>query len=69
MLGPFEAMRRVVMTFDELEVRYLIGGSVATMLYGVPRLTRAVDFVAEIMYEHVESLVVRLRDDFMSTIK
>jgi hypothetical protein len=57
-------MRRVVEAFDTLEVRYLIGGSVATMLYGIPRLTRDVDFVAEIRHEHVTPLMARLQDEF-----
>lgn len=64
MLGPFAAMRRMVEVFEQLEIRYLIGGSVATMLYGVPRLTRDVDFVAEIGLEHVKPIVTLLGQDF-----
>ena len=45
---------RVAGEFERLRIRYLIGGSVASMIHGEPRLTRDVDFAALMRPEHVE---------------
>lgn len=54
------ALTPVVEALEQLEVRYLIGGSVASSAYGVPRSTLDVDLVAELQPEHVRPLIERL---------
>ena len=46
----------VVETFNRLNIRYLITGSVASMAYGEPRLTNDIDIVAAIDGSHVGAL-------------
>ena len=57
-------MMLVVEIFERLQIPYLIGGSMASALYGVARSTLDADMVAEIHLEKVESLVKALGDDF-----
>lgn len=45
MTSQSAALRRVLEVLDQLEIRYFIGGSVASAAHGIPRTTRDVDFV------------------------
>ncbi|MDX2044791.1 MAG: hypothetical protein SF097_26505 [Acidobacteriota bacterium] len=49
---------------EELGVSYLIGGSVASIIHGIPRLTQDVDLVADIREEQVSKLVSAFEEDF-----
>jgi len=64
---PFDliaAMRPVVRQFDRLGVRYYIGGSVASSVYGLARSTLDIDLVADLKPEHVAPLAAALRSDY-----
>jgi hypothetical protein len=50
----------VVEAFEQLGVPYHVGGSVASSLHGIPRLTIDVDLVADLRLGQVRSLVKRL---------
>lgn len=54
----------VARTLDRLGVPYLIGGSLASSLHGIPRSTQDVDIVAELTQSHVAGLVGALHDSF-----
>jgi hypothetical protein len=56
--------RKVVNVLDALGIPYLVGGSVASSIHGIPRLTRDVDLVAEIREEHAPALVAAWQDEF-----
>ncbi|MEM6671803.1 MAG: hypothetical protein AAF726_03105 [Planctomycetota bacterium] len=49
---------------QELDIRFRIGGSVASSALGVGRSTLDVDVVADIRSEHVEQFVQRLADRY-----
>lgn len=57
-------MMLVVEVFKHLQIPYLVGGSMASALYGVARSTLDADMVAEIHLEEVGALVKALGDDF-----
>lgn len=59
-----EVTLRIAETFESLEIPYLIGGSLASSLHGIPRATQDVDVVAEIRGRHVSPLVSALEDEF-----
>lgn len=61
---PVIVLRKVKEAFDTLGIVYLVGGSVASSVYGIPRFTRDVDFVAEVREEHASALVRALGDEF-----
>lgn len=46
--------------FDSLGIRYLVGGSLASSAYGIPRATNDVDLVADIHMADVDAFVQRL---------
>ncbi|MDI6809825.1 MAG: hypothetical protein QME66_12755 [Candidatus Eisenbacteria bacterium] len=52
-----ELLRKVVETFENLQIPYLITGSVASMAYGEPRLTNDIDLVAQIAKDNVGGLM------------
>ena len=61
---PLLVVGRLARAFDDLAIRYVVGGSLASSLYGIPRATQDVDLVAEIGLPHVEALTNALADEF-----
>lgn len=61
---PVVVIARLVRAFEELEVPYLVGGSFASSVYGVPRATQDVDVVAGLTESKAADLRSRLSDEF-----
>jgi hypothetical protein len=61
---PLLVVARLARAFDDLGIRYLVGGSLASAIYGKPRATQDVDLVAEIAPPHVEPLASDLAAEF-----
>ena len=61
---PLEVTFKVTDLFEKLGVPYLIGGSLASALYGMVRTTQDADVVAEMRQEHLSSFVSALQDEF-----
>lgn len=55
---------RVARVLEDLRVPYLVGGSLASSLHGIPRSTQDADLVADLRPEHVVPLVAALKDTF-----
>lgn len=55
---------QVIQVLDRLRVPYVIGGSIASSIYGPPRATQDVDVVADLKDEHVPAFVAALQSDF-----
>jgi hypothetical protein len=45
---PILVVARVAQAFDALGVSYVVGGSLASSVYGIPRATQDVDLVADL---------------------
>lgn len=58
------ALRPVVLSLQSMNVRYYVGGSVASSVYGVGRTTLDVDLVAELSLEQIAPLVEDLKETF-----
>ena len=61
---PVHAALQVIQALDTLGVSYLIGGSLASTVYGVVRTTQAADLVVELRLEHAAPLAQVLADSF-----
>jgi hypothetical protein len=61
---PIEVTLKVTAIFEQLSVPYLIGGSLASTLYGMIRTTQDSDIVAEMRAEHLQPFVLALQDEF-----
>ncbi|PIS11683.1 MAG: hypothetical protein COT73_02595 [Bdellovibrio sp. CG10_big_fil_rev_8_21_14_0_10_47_8] len=48
MLGPIEVLKDVVAKMDQLQIKYFLVGSLASMYYGRPRFTNDIDLVVQI---------------------
>ena len=62
------AVGRVVAAFDALGVEYLVGGSVASSVFGEPRQTLDADLVARLFGRHAKPLVERLGKEFYADL-
>src|SRR6266850_1326571 len=45
---PLIVITRLAQIFDELEIPYVVGGSIASSMYGIPRATQDVDLMANV---------------------
>ncbi len=61
---PVEVTLKVTAVFEKLGVPYLIGGSLASTLYGMVRTTQDSDIVAEMRLEYLQPFVLALTDEF-----
>jgi len=55
---------RVAATFERLDIPYLVGGSLASSLHGLPRATQDVDFVADLEADDVDRFISGLGAGF-----
>ena len=63
-LDVIQAMIPVGAELERLGVKYYVGGSVATTVYGHMRMTQDVDLVANMTLEHAVPLVDALKDRY-----
>lgn len=63
-----ETTLRVTRTLTSLGVRYVVGGSLASSLQGIPRATNDVDLVAAMELAHAEPFVDALGADFYADL-
>jgi hypothetical protein len=61
---PLQITGLIVDIFDRLGVRYLVGGSLASSLHGIPRATHDVDLVVDLQDYHVLPFVRALEGTF-----
>ncbi len=61
---PIEVTLKVTGVFESLGIPYLIGGSLASALYGMVRTTQDSDIVAEMRAEHIKPFVSALQEEF-----
>lgn len=54
----------VTAVFDSLNIPYVIGGSMASIVHGLPRTTMDVDIVADMKSENVNAFVAAVGDQF-----
>ncbi|HSF38477.1 MAG TPA: hypothetical protein VLT87_01715 [Thermoanaerobaculia bacterium] len=59
-----KAALEVARILEDLRIPYLLGGSLASSLYGIPRTTRDADLVADLRPEHVQPLESALKPSF-----
>jgi hypothetical protein len=58
------ALVGLIECFESQGIRYLVGGSVASSVHGMPRATLDVDLVADLEERHAAILEARLRDNY-----
>jgi hypothetical protein len=61
---PIEVTLAVTSVLERLEVEYVVGGSLATSLHGIPRATLDVDVVADLRMAHLDPFVAALKESF-----
>jgi len=66
---PIEITFKVIDVLEKLGVRYLIGGSLASSIFGEARATRDADLLADIRAEHAKPLCEALETEFYIAIE
>jgi hypothetical protein len=66
---PLLVVVKVARALESLKVPYLIGGSLASSTYGMPRATQDVDVVADLKQEHVVPLIDALGPEFYADVE
>lgn len=61
---PIRVILLVIESMEKFDIPYLIGGSIASSIHGIPRATRDVDIVADIQEKDAEALDDDLKDRF-----
>ena len=61
---PIEVTLKVTGVLEKLGVRYVIGGSLASTLYGMVRTAQDSDVITEMRIEHVQPFVSALETEF-----
>jgi hypothetical protein len=61
---PIAVTLKVTQVLEGLKIPYFIGGSLASTLYGMVRITQDSDIVAEMRAEHVQPFVAVLQNEF-----
>lgn len=64
LLEPVSIALKVISVFEELNIPYFIGGSLASAIHGVVRATNDVDIVANLRMEHILPLKKALQNEF-----
>jgi hypothetical protein len=59
-----DAVRLVVESFEQIGIKYVIGGSVASAFYGMDRTTVDVDIAVDLRLEQVTQFVNQLQDKY-----
>lgn len=57
---PVRITLAIIKVFNKLHIPYVVGGSLASSLHGIPRATQDVDIVADIKHVHITPLVKAL---------
>jgi hypothetical protein len=61
---PLKVVRKATNVFEKAGVNYLVGGSLASSLHGIPRSTQDVDIVADLSLQVVEQILPLLSKHF-----
>lgn len=61
---PIEVTLKVTNAFEQLGIPYLIGGSLASALYGMVRSTQDSDIIADMQSEHIQPFISALKNEF-----
>jgi hypothetical protein len=60
----FQVLLEVVRVLEDLDVLYVVGGSLASSLHGIPRSTQDADLVAALRMDHITPFIGRLEGAF-----
>jgi hypothetical protein len=59
-----DALKRILEVLDLLEIPYMVGGSLASSLHGIPRSTMDVDLIADLPAGQIDDFAAQLKADF-----
>jgi hypothetical protein len=64
-LQPIDLVRSVGEVFNDLDVPWVLGGSIASSLVGEPRSTVDIDVAVRLAQAKLDALIAELREEFL----
>lgn len=64
MMGAAPGFKRLRAVLEQLNIPYMIGGSIASCIHGIPRSTNDVDLVVDFRTEHIQPFCAELSAEF-----
>jgi hypothetical protein len=61
---PIAVTVLVTQVFEKLRIPYMIGGSLASTIYGMVRTTQDADIIAEMNIQHIKPFIMALQNEF-----
>ena len=61
---PLDITSQIARVLTNLDILYMIGGSLASSLYGIPRATQDIDIVVDLKADRVDELVNSFKKNF-----
>ena len=61
---PLCVALKMAKIFENLDIPYLVSGSIASSIYGEPRATQDIDMVAELKNHHIQALIANTENAF-----
>jgi hypothetical protein len=61
---PIRIVRRVAAVFQEMKIPYMVGGSLASSMHGIPRATQDADIVADLAQADIKKIIALLSPEF-----
>ncbi|WP_448519835.1 DUF6036 family nucleotidyltransferase [Rhodoflexus sp.] len=59
-----DTLKDTVTRLEQLEIPYMLSGSIALITYTTPRMTRDIDIVIELMPEHISKFVMAFQQNY-----
>ena len=61
---PLSVVVSLATIFEELSIDYILGGSLASSIHGIPRASQDADLVAALKIADIEPLLKAIEDDY-----
>ena len=69
LLEPLAVTLQVTNFFEQLNISYLLGGSFASIIYGIVRTTQDSDILTEMGKEHISTFIQQLSKESQAFVK
>jgi len=68
MLNELQVLKEVCRRLETAKIPYMLTGSFAANFYAIPRMTRDIDLVIEILRSHLDQFIAAFQGDFYERV-
>ena len=63
--SQLQVLQDVVNKLSAIDIEYMLTGSVAAFIYGMPRMTHDIDVIVKIFYSNKEKIIEAFKDEYL----